>query len=250
VHVKPAPARPQTDLAPADPALTLLFSVADDGMGIPGDKQERIFEYFTQLDASLNRGAGGTGLGLSISSNLVKLMGGRIWVESEPGQGSTFFFTAVFKQPPVLPAATVPPARAAALPPPPMSILLVEDNLINQLVAKRLLERRGHMVTAVDSGQAALDLLAKQPFHCILMDVEMPGLSGLETLERLRDVKRFGEAAATPVVALTAHAVKGYREQMLAAGFDDYVPKPIDMNELDAALRRIATGPPVPANRP
>ncbi|OLN29017.1 Hpt sensor hybrid histidine kinase [Desulfovibrio sp. DV] len=242
VLVQPAPAIHCAVPEPGTPSMTLLFSVADDGMGIPRDKHGRIFEYFTQLDASLNRGAGGTGLGLSISSNLVKLMGGRIWVESEPDLGSTFFFTAVFEMPPAQPEpAQTAPARAKhpqALS--PLSILLVEDNLINQLVAKRLLERRGHAVTAVDSGQAALDLLATTPFHCVLMDVEMPGLSGLETLRRLRDVETFGDTAATPVVALTAHAIKGYRERMLEAGFDDYVPKPIDMNELDAALERIA----------
>ena len=238
--------------APSTTAASLLFSVADDGIGIPPDKHERIFDYFTQLDASLNRGAGGTGLGLSISKSLVELMGGCIWVQSAPGQGSAFFFTAVFD----LPQETAPKAQTAlddsrcAPVVTPLSILLVEDNFINQLVAKRLLERRGHVVTAVDSGAAALELLAETPFHCVLMEVEMPGLSGPETLALLRDPARFGEAAQTPVVALTAHAVKGYRERMLEAGFDDYVPKPIDMHELDAALIRIAKGAGSPADRP
>jgi len=224
-------------------AATLLFSVSDDGIGIPRDKHDRIFDYFTQLDASLSREAGGTGLGLSISKNLVALMGGRIWIESEPGQGSTFFFTAVFDQPQDTarrPESAAPSAGRASPPPTPMSILLVEDNLINQLVAKRLLERRGHVVTAVASGYAALDLLKAQPFHCVLLDVEMPGINGLETLARLRDASQFGESAVTPVVALTAHAIKGYRERMIEAGFDDYVSKPIDMRELDAALYRAA----------
>uniref|UniRef100_I2Q4J5 Sensory/regulatory protein RpfC n=1 Tax=Desulfovibrio sp. U5L TaxID=596152 RepID=I2Q4J5_9BACT len=218
---------------------TFLFSVSDTGIGIPRDKHDRIFDYFTQLDAGLSREAGGTGLGLSISKNLVALMGGRIWIESEPNRGSTVFFTATFEQPdpgPVRPEACAGEDGQAGTPPPPMSILLVEDNRINQLVAKRLLERRGHVVTAVDSGFAALDLLRTQPFHCVLMDVEMPGINGLETLARLRDAGKFGEAAATAVVALTAHAVKGYRERMLAAGFDGYVSKPIDMRRLEAAL--------------
>ncbi|MHC1790380.1 ATP-binding protein [Solidesulfovibrio sp.] len=241
VQVTVAPQAPAPAVSPGPALTSLLFSVADNGIGIPADKHERIFDYFTQLDASLNRGVGGTGLGLSISKNLTALMGGRIWVDSEPGRGSTFYFTAVFELPPgpgeCFPAeSTAQPARVHG---PPLSILLVEDNFINQLVAKRLLERRGHAVTAVDSGLAALDMLRTHPFHCVLMDVEMPGLSGLETLARLRDAAAFGEAAETPVVALTAHAVKGYRERMLAAGFNDYVPKPIDMNELDAALHRI-----------
>ena len=220
--------------------------MADNGIGIPEDKHLRIFDYFTQLDPSLSRGTGGTGLGLSISRNLVSLMGGRIWVESAPGRGSTFFFTADFDRPEGatvrLPAAHTADRTAPAGP--TLSILLVEDNMINQLVAKRLLERRGHTVTAVDSGLAALDLLQRQRFQCVLMDVEMPGLSGLETLARLRDAAVFGEAAATPVVALTAHAVKGYRERMLAAGFNGYVAKPIDMRELDEALRQAAADRP------
>jgi PAS domain S-box-containing protein len=223
-------------------AISLRCDVSDDGIGIPTDKQARIFDYFTQLDASLNRGAGGTGLGLSISKNLVNLMGGRIWVASDPGRGSTFSFTVVFALPEAPPETAASPAAAAGSSAPgiPLRLLLVEDNNINQIVAKRLLERRGHMVTAVDSGRQALVALAETPFDCVLMDVEMPELSGPETLALLRDPARFGPAAATPAVALTAHAVKGYREQMLKAGFDDYVAKPIDMHELDAALARVA----------
>jgi PAS domain S-box-containing protein len=233
---------PDPDTPATATSLTLRFAVADDGIGIPPDKHGRIFEYFTQLDASLNRGAGGTGLGLSISSNLAALMGGRIWVESEPGQGSTFYFTAVFALPESQPepAAALRRRTERTGPVTPLRILLVEDNRINQLVAKRLLERRGHTVVAADSGRQALEILADAPFDCVLMDVEMPELSGPETLALMRDDRRFGPAAATPAVALTAHALKGYREQMLAAGFDDYVPKPIDMHELDAALARIA----------
>lgn len=219
--------------------VTLLFAVSDNGMGIPADKQQRIFEAFTQLDGSLTRGVGGTGLGLSISKSLAMLLGGRLWVESTPDAGSTFYFTALFDQPAPAPKAAVRD-RAAEQPPAttPMAILLVEDNDINQIVAKRLLERRGHTVTGVDSGLAALELLRENTYDCVLMDVEMPGLNGLETLQRLRDASVFGAAAATPVLALTAHAVKGYRERMLEAGFDEYVSKPIDMRELSEALVR------------
>ena len=120
-----------------------------------------------------------------------------------------------------------------------MRILVVEDDDINRIVAGRLLERRGHHVVVVDSGVAALALLGKQRFHCVFMDVEMPGLTGPETLSRLRDTLAFGESAATPVVAMTAHAADDYRERMLAQGFDDYLPKPLDLREIDEALRRI-----------
>ncbi len=220
--------------------VTLLFAVSDEGIGIAPGKQDRIFEAFTQLDGSLTRDFGGTGLGLSICKSLVGLMGGRMWVESAPRAGSTFFFTAIMGQ-----ACQTVPAGAADLPSadetaPPLDILLVEDNSINQLVAKRLLERRGHRVTAVDSGLAALEKLGETAYDCVLLDVEMPELNGIETVARLRDATVFGRAAAVPVVALTAHAVKGYRERLLASGFDDYVSKPIDMRELAAALRRAA----------
>ncbi len=234
--------RPDPDAANAPDAVTLRFDVADDGIGIPPDKHGRIFDYFTQLDASLNRGAGGTGLGLSISKSLVALMGGHIWVASHPGRGSTFSFTAVFALPEVQTEIAAPPPHPAGPVEPviPLRLLLVEDNHINQIVATRLLERRGHTVTAVDNGRQALAALAETPFDCVLLDVEMPELNGPDTLALLRDPTRFGPAAATPAVALTAHAVKGYREQMLQAGFDDYVAKPIDMHELDAALARVA----------
>lgn len=230
--------------------VTLLFAVSDNGMGIPADKQQRIFEAFTQLDGSLTRGVGGTGLGLSISKSLAELLGGRLWVESAPGAGSTFYFTALFDQPAPRPRVDVRDIASDERPAmPALKLLLVEDNDINQIVAKRLLERRGHTVTAVDSGLAALELLRENTYDCVLMDVEMPGLNGLETLQRLRDASQFGAAAATPVLALTAHAVKGYRERMLEAGFDEYVSKPIDMRELSAALvRAIAKRAAVPAD--
>ncbi|EFL50954.1 PAS/PAC sensor hybrid histidine kinase [Solidesulfovibrio fructosivorans JJ]] len=239
----------QNEILCADPSdtppgnrVSLLFSVIDTGIGIPAAKQDRIFEPFTQLDGSLTRGVGGTGLGLSICNNLVALMGGRLWLSSRPGKGSTFYFTTVCRKKSGA-ARQRPETTTARAPLPALSILLVEDNCINQLVGKRLLERRGHGVTAVDSGAAALALLAKRSFDCVLMDVEMPELNGLEALARLRDPACYGERADTPVVALTAHAVRGYREKMLAAGFDDYVSKPIDMRQLEAALRRALARP-------
>lgn len=122
----------------------------------------------------------------------------------------------------------------------PMRILVVEDSVINQIVTRRLLERRGHEVSVVDSGPAALELLGREPFGCVLMDVELPGLSGPDTLARLRDAGTFGRAAATPVIALTAHGGIGCRESLLARGFDEYLAKPIDTGELDGVLVRAA----------
>lgn len=123
-----------------------------------------------------------------------------------------------------------------------MTILLVEDDGINQLVVKRLLERRGHAVTVAENGLDALALLGHTAFDCVLMDVEMPVLGGVETLARLRDATVYGPAAATPVVALTAHTAPGFREGLLLRGFNDFVPKPLDMAELEAALTRVAVG--------
>jgi len=122
---------------------------------------------------------------------------------------------------------------------PPLRILVVEDDDINQIVARRLLERRGHCVMTVGSGPDALALLMAEHFHCVFMDLEMPGLTGPETLSRLRDSSIFGESATTPVIALTAHADEGYRERMLAHGFDGYLSKPIDVRELDDALLQV-----------
>jgi PAS domain S-box-containing protein len=382
---------PLASLAPLREPLLLYFQVRDTGIGIPADKRALIFEAFTQADASTTRQYGGTGLGLTISARLVEMMGGRIWVESEAGRGSTFHFTARFglAQSPVasravsrpdsldgLPVLVVDdndtnrrilqemltnwrmrpaladgstaalaalrraaaggepfalvlldalmpdgdgftlaqeirqspdlaggvllmlssagrpedaarcrqlgvanyltkpikqselldailtarhaaavreeqPAETAALAAGrPLRVLLAEDNLVNQRLAVRLLEKAGHTVTVAENGREALAALERDAFDVVLMDVQMPELGGLEATRLLRQGER-DTGRHTPVIAMTAHALKGDRERCLEAGMDDYVCKPVRAQDLFAALARtVAVGQDSNPDRP
>ena len=228
--------------------LTLHFAVADTGIGIPKDKQQMIFQAFTQADTSTTRKYGGTGLGLAISSRLVGMMGGKIWVESIEGVGTTFHFTVVFgrsqerdlfdptnKGRAWSSEHTQAEEQARAL-----RVLLVEDNQINQDSISRMLSRRGHTVTLANDGKKAIDLLQNQcaqTFDLVLMDLHMPVMGGIEATKLLR--KGSGPAAAVPIVALTAHAIKGVEQECLAAGMNGYVTKPIDYKHLFAVMQRV-----------
>jgi two-component system, sensor histidine kinase and response regulator len=234
----------------------LHVAVNDTGVGIPEDKQAKIFEPFSQADGSMARKYGGTGLGLNICVRLVELMGGRVWLDSEVGKGSTFHFTIQL-------LAAKSPAHATALHPEhlrdrPVSvrpanfgklnaatpdtknlrILLAEDNAVNQLIAVRVLEKRGCIVTVAENGQAALNACATQSFDLILMDIQMPGMDGLEATAAIRK-KELSTGAHIAVIAMTAHALKGDRERCLAAGMDGYVSKPIRTIELFSAIESV-----------
>jgi len=355
--------------------VCLLFAVRDTGIGIPKEKRRHIFGAFVQADGSTTRRYGGTGLGLAISSQLVKLMRGRLWVESEPGDGSTFYFSARFARGEAAPmtppsfeglrvlvvddndtsrqvlartlgdwgaqAVAVAPAEAEAcasgtpfdiavvdvrlggtsgfalaqalkgpdgaprvvflidtaeqqddlrrcresgakgallkpvreeelravllqacgregdpgaqgappdLPPASRSlhVLVAEDTPVNQRLAQRLLERLGHTCVVVDDGKAAVEAYAREPFDIILMDVQMPVMSGFEATAAIRELDRR-EGRRAFIVALTAHAMQGYRERCLEAGMDDYLSKPVRRPDLLLLLDRIASAPPAQA---
>ncbi|HKC00101.1 MAG TPA: response regulator, partial [Terriglobales bacterium] len=220
----------------------LRVSVRDTGIGIPKNKMDVIFEPFCQADGSTTRKYGGTGLGLSICSQLVALMGGQFSLESEEGKGSTFSFTAVFGR--ALANAVATPASAAE----PrrherLSILLAEDNPVNRQVAVRLLEKQGYQVTCAADGREALSLLEQSVFDLVLMDIEMPNMNGLEASAAIRQGEKM-TGRHIPIVAMTAHAMKGDQEKCLAAGMDDYVSKPIRPPDLSAAILKVVPSAP------
>ncbi|TMA36390.1 MAG: response regulator, partial [Deltaproteobacteria bacterium] len=231
----------RVDAEVAADEVLLHCSVADTGIGIPREQQETIFEPFVQGDGSATRRYGGTGLGLAIASDVVQLMGGNIWVESEAGRGSTFHFTARLAQEPLSPPA--PDRRPAPLRGGAggLHVLLAEDNAVNRKVAVRLLEKRGHTVVAVEDGRQALRALDGERFDVALMDVQMPEMDGFEATAAVRARERV-EGGHLPIVALTAYAMKGDRERCLEAGMDAYVAKPVNADELFATLERLVPG--------
>jgi signal transduction histidine kinase/CheY-like chemotaxis protein/streptogramin lyase len=240
----------EREMTGADEVM-IHFAVHDTGMGIPPEKQRIIFESFRQADGSTTRRFGGTGLGLAICAKLVELMGGRIWVESDGERESTFHFTIRF----ALAAAKEPgaPAKVESLrqllsatreAASGLRILLAEDNLVNQRLATKLLERRGHHVVAASTGRQALEILSRESFDVILMDVQMPDMDGLETTQAIRARERSG-FTRTPIAALTAHTMTGDRERCLAAGMDAFITKPIDTAELLAVVEALARPAPM-----
>jgi PAS domain S-box-containing protein len=223
----------------------LKFSVTDTGIGIPIEKQQVIFEAFSQADASTTRKFGGTGLGLTICARIIQVMGGNIWVESDMGKGSTFHFTAVLE---TTNCASLKPMDSVVGEQSPalsreLKILLAEDNLINQKLAVRLLEKLGHHVVLAVTGVQALSKLKEQSFDLVLMDVQMPEMDGLTATAAVR-LREEGSIVRMPIVAMTAHAMKGDRERCLEAGMDDYVSKPISAATVRAAIERVLKSSP------
>ena len=219
---------------------TLSFAVSDTGIGIAHEKQISIFEAFTQADSSITRLYGGTGLGLAISSRLVRLMGGSIQVTSQPGEGSCFSFTlpcsiltktALADQANRVEDQSQVHVRGASL-----RILLAEDNPVNRKVACGLIEKQGHSVTCVEDGLLAVEALEQNTFDLVLMDLQMPHMGGLEATARIRKAESLLGVKPTPIIALTAHAMKGDEERCLQAGMNDYLSKPIRVEELKTKL--------------
>ena len=269
-----------------DGGYELHFAVRDTGLGIPPDRQDRLFQSFSQVDTSTSRRFGGTGLGLAISQRLTELMGGRMWVESTgvPGEGTTFHFTIhvqkAFSQKkpgtreaenalnlvggrgtgpmPATPLCTVRTdlekkaivwAEKASHPQVPnegsieqrrcLRVLLAEDNPINQKVAIKMLSRLGYRADAVANGMEVLQSMRQVPYDVILMDCQMPEMDGYEATRQIRMREQTEGRTPVHIIAMTAHAIQGDREQCLAAGMDDYLAKPVRTNELQQALERV-----------
>ena len=235
------------EAVPGQPnAQELHLAVHDTGIGIPEHKQATIFDAFAQADTSTTRQYGGTGLGLSISKRLVELMEGQLWVESVPGLGSTFHVTLpchamalpaattlspALQVPVTAPTTTVAPvAPAVATAAVAGRVLLVEDNLVNQRLAQGLLKKMGHEVTLAANGAEAVEAYRHATFDLVLMDMQMPVLSGPEACEQIRQHEAAHGLRHTPIMAMTANAMSKDSELCLAAGMDDFMSKPLDVH--------------------
>jgi PAS domain S-box-containing protein len=259
---------PQNDTPPVSPIeavpgskATLRFEIKDTGIGLSADERGRIFDAFSQADQSTTRRYGGTGLGLTISRQLVRMMHGEIGVDSEPGKGSTFWFTSRFekraggkaapaKQKPLLSGRVLLADDNAKIKAKKQAsgealrraihdtrILLAEDNEVNKKVMLLVLDGLGYTADTVSNGKEAIAALRDQSYDIILMDCQMPEMDGYEAAQTIR--REFERPPR--IIAMTAHALRGDREKCLAAGMDDYLSKPIIGEELEAALKKWAS---------
>ncbi len=224
----------------------LHLVVRDTGIGIAPERLGLIFDAFTQADTSTTRKYGGTGLGLSITRRLVELMGGRIQVDSRPGEGSRFQVSIPLQTPEDAPWQPAPASLSVSLETllpvlpeavPALPILLAEDNPVNQKLVLALLERRGYRIVLACNGKQALERFASQRFAAVLMDMQMPEMGGLEATKEIRRIEAARASGHTPIIAMTANAMRGDREQCLAAGMDDYLSKPLKSEELFQRLQ-------------
>lgn len=217
--------------------VSLVCSVTDTGMGIAPEKLPTLFDAFSQVDSSTSRRFGGAGLGLAISRRLCRMLGGRLEVSSTPGQGTTFTASFVLDSrhrsgDTPLPAQSAAPLRLAG------RVLLVEDNPVNRMVAEHMLSASGVTVRSAEQGAQALDIMEHESFDCVLMDVQMPVMDGLEATRRWRERERERRGTRLPIVALTANALSGERERCMAAGMDDYLAKPFQRQALLTLMSR------------
>ncbi len=229
--------RVESDANGAAPTA-LRFTVTDTGIGIAEEKLEHVFERFTQADSSTTRRFGGSGLGLTISRRLVELMGGRIWVESEVDKGSLFAFAVPFEisvGPPRPEAAPVGAGPEAALP--ALHILMAEDSPDNCTIALAYLEDTPYVVDVAETGVLACEMFKAGRYDLVLMDRQMPAMDGLTATRTIRAWEKLHDRPPTPIIALTASALKGDREACIAAGCTAYLTKPIKQEVLLRAIR-------------
>ncbi len=234
-----------------DKNIVIHFQIKDTGIGIPKEDQESLFLPFVQADGSTTRKYGGTGLGLSISKKLVQLMDGNIGVKSKEGEGSTFFFSAKFEN-----SQKADKSRAVTQPEyndvdltlsdkqkQKIQILIVDDNPVNQAVAKMMLKKLGFSCDVATNGLKAIEMIEANSFHIILMDCQMPQMDGFEATGNIRNARAGEKNKTLPIIAMTAQAMKGSKEQCLSAGMDDYLSKPIKPDTLNQMIEKwIAIG--------
>ncbi|MDJ0522205.1 MAG: ATP-binding protein [Planctomycetota bacterium] len=226
--------------------VLVCFEIEDTGIGISAEAQARLFDTFTQADDHTSRCFGGSGLGLSICRELTELMDGSIGVQSQPGEGSTFHFTVRLQRAALEDMeglddvrdhaceAGRPAERADGA----LTILVVEDNPVNQRVARAVLERLGYRVAVAENGREALGQLECDSFDLVLMDCQMPEMDGYTATRCWREIEAQRGAGRLPIIAMTAHAMRGEREKVLAAGMDDYLTKPVKRDLLARTLCR------------
>jgi signal transduction histidine kinase/ActR/RegA family two-component response regulator len=228
------------------------FEVSDTGVGVAADAQARLFQPFTQADPSLTRRHGGTGIGLALCKRIVDRLGGTIGMQSQQGIGSIFWFQVPLQRldesklkakpaAPVTPAAEPVPQEPPQAPARSGSVLIVEDNLVNQKVASRLVQAAGYKTDVVGNGQLAVDAFEKTTYDAILMDCQMPVMDGYQATAEIRSRQQNGQHI--PIIAVTAHAMEGDRERCLNAGMDDYLTKPISKVQLHATLEKWLSDP-------
>ena len=221
-------------------ATGLRFEVADNGIGISDQARHRLFNAFSQVDGTISRRFGGTGLGLAICKKIVESLGGRIGVESASGVGSCFWFEMPAQRT-IAPSKAAESGSVAAAQLPRRAVLVVEDNHVNQTVARQFLERLGQAVTVAGNGQEAVDHVESRRFDLVLMDMQMPVMDGIEATLRIRALPN---GASVPIVAMTANASDDDRTRCREAGMNGFDPKPISMARLSALIGLYATAGP------
>ncbi|MBF0125827.1 MAG: response regulator [Magnetococcales bacterium] len=226
-------------LPPQEPD-TLLFKVTDTGIGIDAEQINHIFEQFIQADAGITRRYGGTGLGLSISRRLVERMGGRIWVESQPGQGSTFCFTLPARAAPISPSAMPEAMTSRAAHPGTLRILLAEDIEMNQILFQGFIRHTPHQLVVVNDGLEAIARVREEPFDVVVMDVQMPVMDGYTATRKIRQWERETHRPPLSIVALSAHTLEEEAGRSQEAGCDAYLPKPIGKKAVLTVLQQFA----------
>ena len=216
----------------------IVFHVVDSGPGVSPEMIERLFKPFSQIDSTITRRFGGTGLGLSICKRLVETMGGEIGVNTSPGKGSDFFFSLPLRTP-EFPAKRLVAIRKNLLPRQASRILVVDDDSINRKLIQRMIAKIGAEVTLAESGAQAIRAFRESAFDLILMDIQMPGMDGLETTRRIREIEKAqGRLLRTPISALTANSGEGNRELCFEAGMDDFLCKPIRIDDLERLIEK------------